>query len=177
MRAAVKASLLTLLTTRGGDTELQVGLLSTLNICTRLLLYEALVCISCIYSSLYFVAHIVRHVARRLSQAFMWLLLTCPCAQLGDSRPAVLLIVGVNGSGKTTTVGKMAHMFAQQGASVLLAAADTFRAAAAEQLQLWAQRAGSTFIGPIGDKARPAGVINRVRFCCGCFCVTQHNKI
>ena len=78
----------------------------------------------------------------------------------------MLLVVGVNGSGKTTTVGKMAHMFAQQGATVMLAAADTFRAAAAEQLQLWAERAGSAFVGPMGEKARPAGVINRVRTCC-----------
>jgi fused signal recognition particle receptor len=56
--------------------------------------------------------------------------------------PAVVLVVGVNGTGKTTTVAKLGHRFARRGAKVLLAAADTFRAAAIEQLQTWAERAG-----------------------------------
>ena len=56
--------------------------------------------------------------------------------------PAVVLVVGVNGTGKTTTVAKLGHRFAQRGAKVILAAADTFRAAATEQLETWAQRAG-----------------------------------
>lgn len=56
-------------------------------------------------------------------------------------RPYVLMIVGVNGVGKTTTIAKLAHNFRQQGRSVLVAAADTFRAAAADQLEIWAQRA------------------------------------
>ena len=56
--------------------------------------------------------------------------------------PAVVLVVGVNGTGKTTTVAKLGHRFARRGAKVLLAAADTFRAAAIEQLQAWAGRAG-----------------------------------
>jgi fused signal recognition particle receptor len=55
--------------------------------------------------------------------------------------PAVVLVVGVNGTGKTTTVAKLGHRFASRGARVLLAAADTFRAAATEQLETWAQRA------------------------------------
>ncbi len=55
--------------------------------------------------------------------------------------PAVVLVVGVNGTGKTTTVAKLGHRFATRGAKVLLAAADTFRAAAMEQLETWAQRA------------------------------------
>jgi fused signal recognition particle receptor len=54
--------------------------------------------------------------------------------------PAVVLVVGVNGTGKTTTIAKLAHRFSTRGAKVLLAAADTFRAAAIEQLQVWAQR-------------------------------------
>jgi fused signal recognition particle receptor len=58
----------------------------------------------------------------------------------GGGMPAVVLVVGVNGSGKTTTIAKLAHRFASRGARVLLAAADTFRAAAIEQLQEWARR-------------------------------------
>lgn len=57
------------------------------------------------------------------------------------SSPCVIMLVGVNGVGKTTTVGKLANYFAQQGKSVVVAAADTFRAAASEQLKVWADRA------------------------------------
>jgi fused signal recognition particle receptor len=57
-----------------------------------------------------------------------------------DKRPYVILMVGVNGSGKTTTIGKLAHYFKDQGLSVLLAAGDTYRAAATEQLQAWGER-------------------------------------
>ena len=60
--------------------------------------------------------------------------------------PAIILIVGVNGTGKTTTIGKLAARFRAEGRSVLLAAADTFRAAAIEQLQVWATRAGATVV-------------------------------
>ncbi len=63
-----------------------------------------------------------------------------------DSRPSVILVVGVNGVGKTTTIGKLAQMYARQGKKVLLAAGDTFRAAAAEQLGVWAQRTGADFV-------------------------------
>jgi fused signal recognition particle receptor len=56
--------------------------------------------------------------------------------------PAVVMVVGVNGAGKTTTIGKLAHRFLGEGRKVLLCAADTFRAAAIEQLEVWAQRAG-----------------------------------
>jgi fused signal recognition particle receptor len=59
-----------------------------------------------------------------------------------SSTPFVIMVVGVNGVGKTTTIGKMAHQFVSQGKSVLLGAGDTFRAAAAEQLEIWGQRAG-----------------------------------
>lgn len=59
---------------------------------------------------------------------------------LSGNRPFVILVVGVNGSGKTTTIGKLARKWKQEGKKVLLAAGDTFRAAAIEQLQLWAER-------------------------------------
>ena len=61
-------------------------------------------------------------------------------------RPAVILVVGVNGVGKTTTCGKIARMLVADGRSVVLGAADTFRAAAADQLQTWAQRVGATVV-------------------------------
>jgi fused signal recognition particle receptor len=61
--------------------------------------------------------------------------------------PAVILVVGVNGTGKTTTIGKLAAKLAEHGRSVLVAAADTFRAAAEEQLEIWARRAGADFVG------------------------------
>jgi len=60
--------------------------------------------------------------------------------------PHVILIVGVNGTGKTTTIGKLAHQLKQDGKKVMLAAADTFRAAASEQLEIWSQRAGVELI-------------------------------
>ena len=67
-------------------------------------------------------------------------------------RPQVILVVGVNGSGKTTTIAKLAHLFQEQDYSVLLAAGDTFRAAAIEQLRVWADRAGVPMIsGPEGS--------------------------
>jgi fused signal recognition particle receptor len=61
--------------------------------------------------------------------------------------PTVILVVGVNGTGKTTTIGKLASKLSQHGKSVVVAAADTFRAAAEEQLEIWAQRAGADFVG------------------------------
>jgi fused signal recognition particle receptor len=64
-----------------------------------------------------------------------------------DAQPAVVLVVGVNGTGKTTTIGKLAYRLNEHGRSVLVAAADTFRAAAEEQLEIWAQRAEADFVG------------------------------
>jgi fused signal recognition particle receptor len=64
-----------------------------------------------------------------------------------DGKPTVILVVGVNGTGKTTTIGKLASRLREHGRSVILAAADTFRAAAEEQLEIWAQRAGADFVG------------------------------
>jgi fused signal recognition particle receptor len=85
-------------------------------------------------------------------------------ALLGDpgtldvkANPSVLLVVGVNGTGKTTTIGKLAQRLRQHGHSVVLGAADTFRAAAEEQLEIWADRAGAAFVG--GERgADPASV-------------------
>jgi fused signal recognition particle receptor len=74
-----------------------------------------------------------------------------------DGRPAVLLVVGVNGTGKTTTCGKLARVLVADGRTVLLGAADTFRAAAADQLETWGSRVGATTVrGPQG--ADPASV-------------------
>ncbi|MEX0907435.1 MAG: signal recognition particle receptor subunit alpha, partial [Gemmatimonadota bacterium] len=72
--------------------------------------------------------------------------------------PTVFLIVGVNGVGKTTTIGKLAHRLKLEGRSVLLAAGDTFRAGAIDQLRMWAERTGAGFIGaqPGADPASVA---------------------
>ena len=64
-----------------------------------------------------------------------------------QERPAVILVVGVNGTGKTTTIGKLANRLHESGRTVTLGAADTFRAAAEEQLEIWAKRANATFVG------------------------------
>jgi fused signal recognition particle receptor len=73
-------------------------------------------------------------------------------------RPSVVLVVGVNGTGKTTTIGKLASRLREHGHSVVLGAADTFRAAAEEQLEIWAERAGADFVGSSrgGDPAAVA---------------------
>ncbi|MBL4775849.1 MAG: signal recognition particle-docking protein FtsY [Mariprofundus sp.] len=71
--------------------------------------------------------------------------------------PFVLLVVGVNGTGKTTTIGKLATMFVQQGKTVLVGAGDTFRAAAVEQLAVWVERAGADMVRQ-HDGADPASV-------------------
>ena len=90
-----------------------------------------------------------------------------------DSKPAVILMVGVNGVGKTTTIGKLAASYTAQGKKVLLVAGDTFRAAAAEQLTVWAERAGCgivrheegsdpasvVFDGCVAAKARGADLV------------------
>lgn len=75
-----------------------------------------------------------------------------PLEIIAFPRPQVILVVGVNGSGKTTTIAKLAHLFQEQDYSVLVAAGDTFRAAAIEQLKIWAERAGVPIIaGPEGS--------------------------
>ena len=77
---------------------------------------------------------------------------------ISDHQPYVILVLGVNGAGKTTTIGKLAHRFRSEDNSVLIAAADTFRAAAADQLQIWCDRAGAELVkGSQG--ADPASVV------------------
>ena len=77
---------------------------------------------------------------------------------IDEDKPAVIMVVGVNGVGKTTTIGKLAGFFKHQGKSVLLSAGDTFRAAAIEQLEIWGNRTG---IGVIkhSEKSDPAAVV------------------
>jgi fused signal recognition particle receptor len=82
---------------------------------------------------------------------------TLHTARHGD-RPAVLLIVGVNGTGKTTTVAKLARALIGDGQTVLLGAADTFRAAAVDQLQTWGDRVGAAVVRPDREGADPASV-------------------
>jgi fused signal recognition particle receptor len=85
--------------------------------------------------------------------------LTLPGAELRlDRVPAVMLIVGVNGSGKTTTIGKLATLLHKQKKRVMLVAADTFRAAAAEQLAVWAERSGTAILRG-AEGADPASVV------------------
>ena len=74
-----------------------------------------------------------------------------------DKRPYVIMVVGVNGVGKTTTIGKLAHQFKKAGYSVVLGASDTFRAAAVEQLTIWSQRVGVDIVSQ-GMNADPASV-------------------
>ncbi len=75
-----------------------------------------------------------------------------------STKPSVVLVIGVNGVGKTTTIGKLAHNFKEDGKKVLLAAADTFRAAAADQLAIWAQRAGVDIVRQ-AEGSDPAAVV------------------
>lgn len=75
-----------------------------------------------------------------------------------NTKPYVILMVGVNGSGKTTTIAKLANQFQQEKKNVLLVAADTFRAAAVEQLNEWADKIGTDFIRE-ADKSDPASVV------------------
>jgi fused signal recognition particle receptor len=80
-------------------------------------------------------------------------------AKTVDGEPEVILVVGVNGTGKTTTIGKLANVLRAQGKTVLLAAADTFRAAAIEQLEVWGSRTGTEVI-----KTKPGGDPSAVLF-------------
>ncbi len=75
-----------------------------------------------------------------------------------DTTPSVILVIGVNGVGKTTTIGKLATMLVRQGKNVLLVAGDTFRAAAADQLEIWAERSGASIVRQ-HEGADPASVV------------------
>lgn len=85
-------------------------------------------------------------------------LATTPSGDGDDHHPAVVLVVGVNGTGKTTTVGKLARVLVAEGRTVVLGAADTFRAAAADQLQTWGARVGVPTVRSERDGADPAAV-------------------
>ena len=88
-------------------------------------------------------AELKTHIAQRL----LGILQSAPAnGQPSVAPPEVILVVGVNGTGKTTTIGKLAHRLSGEGKKVLLCAADTFRAAAVEQLDVWAQRTGNDLI-------------------------------
>ena len=75
-----------------------------------------------------------------------------------DGKPAVILVIGRNGVGKTTSIGKLAARYVNEGKKVMLSAADTFRAAAADQLEIWAKRAGADIVRH-GEGADPAAVV------------------
>ena len=95
-------------------------------------------------------------LAEALAQEIAELFGAPPTLEL-TARPSVILVVGVNGTGKTTTIGKLAQKLHEHGRSVTVGAADTFRAAAEEQLEVWARRAGAQFVG--GERgADPASV-------------------
>ena len=82
---------------------------------------------------------------------------TPPPPETGHHKPFVIMVVGINGVGKTTTIGKLAEKFRKAGKKTLIAASDTFRAAATEQLGVWADRSGAEFVKG-RDKADPAAV-------------------
>ncbi len=75
-----------------------------------------------------------------------------------DTKPSVVLVIGVNGVGKTTTIGKIATQLTKQGKNVMLVAGDTFRAAAADQLEIWSERAGASLVRQ-NEGADPASVV------------------
>ena len=75
-----------------------------------------------------------------------------------DTKPSVVLVIGVNGVGKTTTIGKIATRLVREGKKVLLVAGDTFRAAAADQLEIWAERSGASIVRQ-HEGADPASVV------------------
>ena len=75
-----------------------------------------------------------------------------------NTQPSIILVIGVNGVGKTTSIGKIANYYVQQGKKVTLAAADTFRAAAIDQLKIWAERSGADIVAQ-GEGSDPAAVV------------------
>ncbi|MGH9669356.1 MAG: signal recognition particle-docking protein FtsY [Terriglobales bacterium] len=96
----------------------------------------------------------IQELKRLLKQELLGILTRAEAQPLREvaEAPEVILVVGVNGTGKTTSIGKLAHALRAQGKSVLLCAADTFRAAAIEQLEIWATRSGAGLI-----KTKPGG--------------------
>lgn len=97
-------------------------------------------------------------VKAELSDVIRYILTRRDCRMKLDTTPSVILVIGVNGVGKTTSIGKLASHYKAQGKKVLLAAADTFRAAAIDQLDIWAQRSGCEIIKH-QENSDPASVI------------------
>ena len=83
-----------------------------------------------------------REIRRELSKILEEIMDKGERNKMSEKYPLIILMIGINGGGKTTSIAKLAHMYKQKGKSVMLAAADTFRAAAAEQLQMWGDRVG-----------------------------------
>ncbi|CAI0470628.1 unnamed protein product [Linum tenue] len=81
--------------------------------------------------------------------------------QLGFRKPAVIMIIGVNGGGKTTSLGKLAYRLKNEGVKILMAAGDTFRAAASDQLEIWAERTGCEIVVAEEEKAKASSVLSR----------------
>ncbi|XP_039008034.1 cell division protein FtsY homolog, chloroplastic-like [Hibiscus syriacus] len=81
--------------------------------------------------------------------------------QLGFRKPAVIMIVGVNGGGKTTSLGKLAYRLKNEGANILMAAGDTFRAAASDQLEIWAERTGCEIVVAEKGNAKASSVLSQ----------------
>ncbi|XP_040961797.1 cell division protein FtsY homolog, chloroplastic isoform X2 [Gossypium hirsutum] len=81
--------------------------------------------------------------------------------RLGFRKPAVIMIVGVNGGGKTTSLGKLAYRLKNEGAKILMAAGDTFRAAASDQLEIWAERTGCEIVVAEKENAKASSVLSQ----------------
>lgn len=97
-------------------------------------------------------------VKNELRDIISGILTSMDCEMHIDSKPSVVLVIGVNGVGKTTSIGKLAALYKSQGKKVILAAADTFRAAAIDQLDVWAKRAGCEIIKH-RENSDPAAVV------------------
>lgn len=97
-------------------------------------------------------------IKEELRDVIRYILTRGDCSMHLETKPSVVLVIGVNGVGKTTNIGKLAHFYKSQGKRVMLAAADTFRAAAIDQLDVWAQRSGCEIIKH-QENSDPAAVI------------------
>ena len=98
-----------------------------------------------------------------LSEEIYNILIPCqkPLQFTSETKPQVIIFNGVNGAGKTTTIGKISQKLTQSGKKVMIAACDTFRAAATDQLKVWADNSNSTIIEPLKEKEDPASVAYR----------------
>lgn len=104
-----------------------------------------------------------KEVKEFLSDEIVKILLPCQKSLMIDSnsKPHIIIINGVNGAGKTTTIGKIAQSLSMEGKKVMIAAGDTFRAAAVEQLKVWSDRANCDIIEPLKDCEDPASIAHR----------------